>query len=85
MGNIEAIKEIRRIVEENHYDIVHCNLNSLSYITPALLAAQKKIPTIVQSRNAGIHTSRVSRILHRINSKRLLKTKIKKLAVSDFA
>lgn len=82
---IANYKEISTLLDNSHYDIVHCNLNSLSYITPALLAAQKKIPTIVHSRNAGIPTSRVSRILHRINSKRLLKTKIKKLAVSNLA
>lgn len=82
---IANFREISSLLDKEQYDIVHCNLNSLSYITPVLLAVKKKIPTIVHSRNAGIPNTKISRILHWINYRRLLKTKIKKLAVSDFA
>ncbi|QOQ78665.1 glycosyltransferase [Aerococcus urinaeequi] len=77
--------EIREILLSSNYDIVHCNLNSLSYITPALEAINCGIPTIVHSRNAGIRNSIKSRILHKINFHRIAKDNITKLAVSRVA
>jgi len=78
-------KEINKILEKEKYDIVHCNLNSLSYIYPALAALKNDIPTIIHSRNAGIKSSKISQILHNINFKKLPKEKITMLAVSSEA
>lgn len=82
---IKNRKEIDNILDNGKYDIIHCHLNSLSYITPVLSAVKKGVPTIVHSRNAGIPTSKLTRLLHSLNSLRLPKDKISMLAVSDYA
>ena len=77
--------ELSKLLKIEKYDIVHCHLNSLSYITPCLLALKAGSKVIVHSRNAGCLQSHVSRILHRINYFRLPKKKIVCAAVSDYA
>lgn len=78
-------KEIYDLLKNEKFDIVHCHLNTLSYITPVLAAIENDIPVIVHSRNAGAVKSKLSNLMHRINSKRLPKDKIVKLAVSGLA
>lgn len=82
LGNIA---EISSLLEEEKYDVVHCHLNSLSYVTPAIQALKKGIPTIIHSRNAGIKKSIKSKLFHKINYQRVSKSTATKLAVSDYA
>ena len=77
--------EIDRIFKNEDYDIMHCHLNSLSYITPVLSAVKHNIKTIVHSRNAGVLTSIKSKVFHKLNYYRLPKNRITMLAVSDYA
>lgn len=78
--------EISYIMQKNNYDIIQCNLNSLSYITPVELGIKYSVPTIVFSRNAGIIKSRLSNFLHWINFNKIKKDKyIKRIAVSEYA
>lgn len=82
---LKNIKELRSVIQNEDYDIVHCHMNTLSYITPVLLSVSNKIPTIIHSRNAGMRASGITKILHKINTKILPEDKITKLAVSDYA
>lgn len=81
IGNIKAIKKIL-IIEK--YDVLHCNLNSLSYITPCLLANKLGVKIILHSHNAGSLRSCFSRLLHFINYYRLPQN-VKYIACSDKA
>lgn len=78
-------REIEKIFKQEKFDIIHCHLNTLSYIEPVLRGIKADIPVIVHSRNGGTSQSKISNILHRINSYILPKDKIVKLAVSDLA
>lgn len=78
-------RELKALFANNNFDILHCHLNTLSYIQPILAALQSDCKVIVHSRNAGKSNSFLTDILHRFNSYRLPKSKIKMLAVSDFA
>ncbi|GIO19643.1 glycosyltransferase family 1 [Oceanobacillus oncorhynchi subsp. incaldanensis] len=82
---IKNKKQIERILEENHFDVVHCHLNTLSYITPVSVSIKKNVPVIVHSRNAGASKSLITNILHKMNSKFLAKGRIEKIAVSGLA
>lgn len=77
--------EVKNLFKKEHFDIVHCHLNSLSYITPCVYASQMKIPVILHSRNAGCLQSRLSQLLHKINFFRIKKLPLYKISVSDLA
>lgn len=79
-------KELCQLFKSEKYDIVHCHLNSLSYITPCLIALKYNCKVIVHSRNAGNLQSKKSRLLHNINYFRLkMEKNITRVAVSDLA
>ncbi|WP_099190597.1 glycosyltransferase [Tepidibacter mesophilus] len=80
--NIQELNALFRTID---FDILHCHLNSLSYITPINIALKHGKKVIVHSRNAGCLKSFKSKILHKINYNRLPKEKIKLTAVSDLA
>lgn len=77
--------DLQKLFKKEEFDIVHCHLNSLSYITPIKIALRYGCRVIVHSRNAGAISSLPSRILHKINYYRLPKDKIQCAAVSDLA
>lgn len=77
--------EIKELYKKEKFDIIHCHLNSLSYITPCIEAYKLKIPIITHSHNAAIIGSRISKILHDINFFRLKKLSVNRIAVSDLA
>ena len=78
-------KEVNHIISEGDYDILHCHINTLSYITPVLSALKHNVPVIVHSRNAGTGGSLFTKIMHKINQYRLPLNKINKIAVSQEA
>lgn len=78
-------KDLNKLFEDKKFDIVHCHLNSLSYITPCLIAIKHKCKVIIHSRNAGCIKSLKSKILHKINYYRVSKLNITRVAVSDLA
>lgn len=79
------IKDLNQLFKYNKFDIVHCHLNSLSYITHCLIALKYNCKVIIHSRNAGCLRSIKSKILHKINSYRLSKLNVTRVAVSDLA
>lgn len=82
---LKNIFELSKLLKEEHFDIIHFHLNSLSYITPIQIAIKNGIPIIVHSRNAGIINSKISVFLHKVNYYLLPKDKITMVSVSDLA
>ena len=78
-------KDIRKLFSEEKYDIIHCHLNSLTYITPALEGLKAGAKVIIHSRNGGSATGSSSKILGTINRYRMPWNKVKCVAVSDLA
>lgn len=78
-------KDIKELLSNNKYDIVHCHMNSLSYSTVILIASKMGIPVIVHSHNSGNLQGIVSQMLHRLNSYRLLHKNVYRVAVSKEA
>ncbi len=78
-------KDIRDLLAREKYDIVHCHLNSLTYITPALEGLKVGAKVIVHSRNGGSAIGSSSKILGEINKYRMPWNKVKLVAVSDLA
>lgn len=84
-GYFRNLIELNRLFASKTFDIVHCHLNSLSYIAPCMAALRQGCKVIVHSRNAGHLGSFHSEVLHQINSRRLPKGKVECVAVSDLA
>ncbi|MGN1190480.1 MAG: glycosyltransferase [Candidatus Ornithospirochaeta sp.] len=78
-------KDVRELMEREKYDIVHCHLNSLSYITPALEGLKSGAKVIIHSRNGGAAPGSSSRIFCFINKYLLPYDKMTLFAVSDKA
>ncbi len=78
--------QIKEILMSEKPDVLHCHLNTLSYVTPIFLAYEIGIPVIVHSRSAGASFSIVTNLLHIINKRRIQKlSRIVRLAVSTKA
>lgn len=78
-------KELENIIKNNHYDIIHYHLNTLSYITPIILANKYNIKVIVHSHNEWKGTNLRTAILDQINKKRIIKENVVRLACSEVA
>ena len=78
-------KDLRNLIAKEKYDVIHCHLNSLTYITPALEGLKAGCKVIVQSHNGGMATGSSSRILNIINRLRLPYNRLTLVAVSDVA
>lgn len=82
---IQNKKDLENLFKKENFDIVHCHLNSLTYIAPVLEALKANIKVIVHSRNAGSSSGSSSRILCFLNSIRFPYNKATLVAVSDKA
>ena len=78
-------RDVRDLLRHESYDIVHCHLNSLTYVTPAIEGLKSGSKVIIHSRNGGQSTGSSSRILGLINRFRMPWDKITCVAVSDLA
>ena len=78
-------RDIRALLSKEKFDIIHCHLNSLTYITPALEGLKAGAKVIIHSRNGGSATGSSSKILGAINRYRMPWDKVKCVAVSDLA
>lgn len=79
-------EDIRRLFSENHFDIFHFNVNTLSYVYPVEEALRNGCHVIVHSRNAGTApNSFITKWLHSINKVRLKRMDITRIAVSNMA
>ena len=78
-------KEISELFKNNHFDVFHFNVNSLSYVFPVNEAIKNRIPVIVHSRNGGTTLSRITLLFHYCNKMMLQAKKITRIAVSTIA
>ncbi|MGN1339102.1 MAG: glycosyltransferase family 1 protein [Oscillospiraceae bacterium] len=78
---MKYLKVLRRLLEENGYDIVHCHLNTLSFL-PLMAAKQAGVKTRILHNHS---TSGGAREWHRNLAKALLKPLAKKNATDYFA
>lgn len=78
---LKYLKVLRRLLEENGYDIVHCHLNTLSFL-PLLAAKQAGVKTRILHNHS---TSGGVREWHRNLAKTMLKPLAKKDATDYFA
>lgn len=79
------IKELDNLIKNENYDIIHCNLNSLSNFEPVLIGMKNHKKVVVHSHNSAIISSLKSRILNRLGYVILLNKPIERVAVSDLA
>lgn len=82
---IGNIVDLRRLYAAENYDIVQCNANSMSYVTPAIEAVKMGIGVLFLSHNAGASAGSSSSILNCINRIRFPFDKVVLAAVSDIA
>lgn len=82
---IKNIKELRELFKHEHFDIVHCHQNSLSYVTPILEAVRSGCRVVVHSHNSGNLSGSLVRIRHDLNRYRVPINRVVCVAVSDLA
>lgn len=83
---IQNKEDLNLLFKKNHIDVLHFNCNSLSYITPILVARRYGVRIVLHSRNSKANL--FSSIFHKINFGVVnygIRTGIKKIAVSDIA
>ena len=70
---IQYYKQLKRIIIENNYSIVHINMLSAANILPILAASSSHVDNIiVHSHNGGIPNGFFRKILNKINKKILI-------------
>lgn len=79
------IMDVKRVIQNENIDAFHFHINTLSYLTPVLQSINKGLPTIIQSHSSSAGASKITRLLHYLNKKRVLTDDISKIAVSDKA
>lgn len=79
-------EELENLFSSEKFDILHCHLNTLSYIEPIKIAIKHGCKVIVHSRSSNAPDSIKTKILHYVNYLYLKKNKdVVKLAVSNLA
>lgn len=79
-------KELRKIMRDNHYDVVHINMLSAANILPAKAALKESIQkVIVHSHNTNVPRGFLRRLLHHKNKKILRNSDLIKLACGESA
>lgn len=82
---IKNKKEIYRLFQEYQFDVLHFNVNTLSYITPVYAALRYGCSVIVHSRSSDNTQRFLTRLLHFFHKRILPEKKVTCLAVSEKA
>lgn len=65
---LKYISELKKIINDNNYQIIHCNMNSAVMIYPLIAAKLSKAKiTIAHSHNASSDKGIIKALLHNIN------------------
>ena len=79
-------EDIKRLFRDNHFNIFHFNVNTLSYLFPIEEAIHNGCKVVVHSHNAGTAANRkLTNLFHRINKTRLSHMDVVRIAVSTMA
>ena len=78
-------RDLKRLFENNKFDILHFNVNTMSYILPVDMALKNDCKVLVHSRNAGTSNQPLTRLFHYVNKFRQRSMHISRIAVSDSA
>lgn len=80
-------KDLKKLFNDNIFDVLHFHVNTLSYIEPVLIALKHGVKVVIHSRNAGTRGSFITNTLHFLNKKRIeaLNDKVTRVAVSELA
>lgn len=78
-------QDLEDLFERECFDIVHCHLNTLSYVEPVRVALRHKSLVLVHSHNSGTATSLATTMLHRLHFATLPRKRITMVAVSQLA
>ena len=79
-------KAIRKIMEEESFDVCHIHLSTASNIDPIRIAVKKNIPLVISHiHSAGAEGGAAARFLHKLGAPKLSKLPIKRLACSEEA
>lgn len=83
---IRYYNEMRKIIRDNKYDVVHINMLSAANVLPVKAALAEKVPkVIVHSHNTDVPKGLIRKTLHGINKRLLVKPELTRLACSKMA
>lgn len=81
-----SFQEIKNIIDQNGYDVVHIHVASLSNIVPLLAAKESSCPHIIlHSHNNGLTGNLFKRVLHSVNCELVSHMELERLACSKSA
>lgn len=83
--NVSAWKnrrDIERLFAEHQFDILHFNVNTLSYATPVYAALRHRCKVIIHSRSAGMTYSPLTAVLHHLNKAIINQKNVTRIGVS---
>ena len=66
---IEYFKQIKKIINDEKYDVIHINILSAANILHILAAKRTNAKVVIHSHNAGTPKGLVRKVLHFINKK----------------
>ena len=78
-------KDLQKLFSEHEFDILHFNVNTLSYIQPIKAALANDCKVIIHSRSAGMSYSARTTLLHKWNKKIVEHLPVKRIGVSQLA
>lgn len=67
---LKYLKTLKRIIKDNNYEVVHCNMNSAVMLFPLIAAKLAKVKTIIaHSHNSSSDKGFLKELLHNFNKK----------------
>lgn len=78
-------RDLGELFERESFDILHCHMNTLSYLEPIRTALKHGTKVLVHSHNSGVSTSLTTNLLHRFHHATLPRDRITMIAVSQLA
>ena len=79
------VKQLKRILRETKYDVVHVNMLSAANIVPLIVASYGKVPTVIAHSHNSSTPGVVRNLLHRINRPLIPMFATKYFACSELA
>ena len=78
--------DLKRIMDEGHFDVCHIHLSTASNIDPLIAAKKAGIPLVIaHSHNSAAEAGAAAKLLHRINAPKIARFTDKRLACSGLA